>query len=352
MEKVANMLQENTERIRTWQGTVRYDRKEPKGDWIDNMVIDFYVDRVCDRRLVVTKHTDTKIKGQSKPLDIVGILLVGDLYYEYRGINPDGLIPIPQGNTGVKFTLLKDVGDDFQESYLRGNLRVSPRSGFAFSEGNLKDNFDPFYVITHRSNEASLSYMHDLVATVKKNVVYKSEILIKSEENLVEISWKLPNDKKPCRYIYDLSKGGNCAFEEIPDNYSADPALRTIEYTNLAGIFVPQKIDYKLRDKIHETIEFIEQKINEPIDDSIFSPVNLGVKRGDGCYDERTKERSTIRDSSFPQRDVALLILQRPWHRVLRTVLLIIGILMISIALGYKYREWRTNRPNRQEGTQ
>jgi len=53
-----------------------------------------------------------------------------------------------------------------------------------------------------------------------------------------------------------LGKGGNCIIEEIPDKFSEEPALRKVEYTNINGFWVPKRVDYNLRGKIHDVIEF------------------------------------------------------------------------------------------------
>ena len=343
MEMVTYKIQENFDSIRTWQGVVHYNRRGADGEWVDNMIVEYYIDRIHDRRLVIAKHIKTEIKGQPQPLDIIGILLVGDLYYEFRGINPDGLIPIPQQGTDAgKFVLLKDIEEnEYKASFLRGRLRISPRSGFAFSDSNLKDNFDPFYVITHRPKSASVSYMHDLITVVKSDVTYKSEILIKSVENLVEISWQQPSDNSPCKYLYDLKQGGNCIIEEIPDNRSIEPALRKVEYVNINGIFVPKNVDYNLRGKIIETMEFISQTINEPINENIFTTVTLGVKRGDACYDERTQVSSTINDLSFPEREQVLFAPKRT-SKSISYVFVGIGTLIFFSGLFLKF--WKQKK--------
>jgi len=343
MEKVANRIQENAESIRTWQGKVHYNRKEPTESWVDNMVIEFYVDRVRDWRSVVSTHIKTEIGGAPQPLGVIGILLMDDLCYVYRGINPDGPIPIP-GSDGVRmFSSLEEMdGVDIMPSYLGGHLRTMQRSVFPFSDGNLKDNFDPIYVISHRSKSLPLSVMHNLVEVVRRGDTYKSEILIKSEDNLVEVNWKQPFDRNPNRYIYDLSKGGNCILEELPDNTSEEPALRKVEYANIGGLFVPRKVDYNLRGRIHETMEFVEQKINEPIDESVFTPVFLGARRGDRSSDERTKVFSTITDPSFPERE-PIRDLRKQSGFLYRNALAIIGLLLVMTWAFLRYRRWWAN---------
>jgi hypothetical protein len=344
LNKVTLKIRSNMESIRTWQGKVLYKRKQPTGKWVDDMEIIFFVDRVSNKRLVVSKHIKTEIDGAEIPLDIDGLFLTDDLYYGFHGWNLDGIIPVPDSNApnSSRNIHIKDVlsgkEKDFQQSYIGGSLQINLRANFKLSEDNLKQNFNPFVVLLDREQDPVYnSTCQYLIEVIRQKVVHDCDIRIKYTDNdpIVEISYKYPKAKEPNRYLFDLTRGGNCTYSRIPN--FGDAQLREVEYGEISGVWVPRKVDFKLRQAIHETIEFVEQKINEPIDSDSFSLATLGVRRGDSCFDARTQVSSIITDATFPERtQITLPKKISIVSSIFSIVLICMGIILIWIAIVHK----------------
>jgi hypothetical protein len=344
LDNVTFKINANMEGIRTWQGKVLYKRKQPAGKWADDMEITFYVDRVHSKRLVVTRHIKTEIDGQIQPLDILGIFLDKDLYYEYRTRNPDGIIPIPGGKTIQLNEVKKGNVPEFQQSFLYGHLRVDPSSLFRFSYDNLKDNFNPFVVLLFGEEQyaGTSSVCHSLTKLIRqKTPLDGCEIRLKNENSRVSISYKRQQADEPDIYVYDMKFGGNTTYSRIPCFGSAQ--VRNVEYKEINGYFVPQKVDYKLREEIHETIEFLSQSINEQIAEEIFTPKTLGVKQGDRLFDGRTQTSSSITSTDFPKYEQIVNSPRKSFGYVSLTFI-VLGIVFIFIAIFMKWRQW--NKPN------
>jgi hypothetical protein len=348
LDKATMKMKANMEGIRTWQGKVLYKRKQPAGKWVDDMEIVFYVDRVHSRRLIITKHIKTEIEGREQPLDIIGLFIDADKYYEYRTRNHDGIIPIPGG----KRIRLEDVKQgnvpEFKESFLYGQLRVDMYSNFRFSYHNLKDNFNPFVVLldVREENAGVGSMCHYLSQIIRQKPSHQCTILLKEENSKIHISFKRLQDANPNIYIYDMSLGGNGIYSKILCFGSAQ--IRNVEFEKIKEYFVPKKVDYKLREEIHETIEFVSQKINEPITDEVFRVQTMGVKRGDSFFDERTKTLSTVDNIDFLRHE-PIVYLPRKSFNYTRFILIALGLLLILIAIFMKWRQWSKSKTKREQ---
>jgi hypothetical protein len=348
LNKVTMNIRANMESIITWQGKVLYKRKHPAGKWVEDIEITFYVDKVKNKRLAVSKHIKTEIDGKEVPLDIEGILLTDDLFYNFNERNLDGLIPVPADTSTneTRYIRIADVLEgkekNFQQSYIAGSLIITDRSLFNYSTNNLKQNFNPFVVLINRDEEdvkINNSVCHYLMEVLRQKVDYsKCDIRLKYDDSIVEISYKFPQFKKPDKIIYDLKAAGNCTYQWRA-TFGDDAQIREVEYENKAGIWVPKKVSFKLRQARHETIEFLEQKINEPIPPEIFTPITLGARRGDHCTDARTKVSTIITDTSYPERKQILKLEREQRLGLANYIIISLAISIIGVALFLKFKQ-------------
>ncbi|MDR1383855.1 MAG: outer membrane lipoprotein-sorting protein, partial [Planctomycetaceae bacterium] len=309
LDNIAQKIQSNLGKIRYWQGNATlyrkgYEEDSGKEKWNQEVSVNFYSDYVQNNRLTITRDKKVILSDQEQPLSITGILLFNDLYYKYMTYDPTGLIPISGGSdNSTIFKRWADIPPDQKtKSTLTGHLGIHPRGEFSYGTMDFQFNFNPKVVVTaHSENSDTISSAETLARYIRAKQKFKFSIRIRVRGNIVDIMDIYPNDIKDIN-TYDLSQGGH-QIRRSSDEFGG-VTIRTIDFEQNGDIWLPKKVYWKIRNVEEETILFSDQKINKKIPETFFTPINLGVKLGDSCYDSRIDKVMRITDSSFPEPEI------------------------------------------------
>jgi hypothetical protein len=110
-----------------------------------------------------------------------------------------------------------------------------------------------------------------------------------------------------------LAKGGNLdsvvqAFTSVQGNRGV---TTTWKWRNVNGVWVPEELtnhvfhDGPNAGSRHVRFQWTESIVNEPLTKDAFSLASLGVFRGDGIIDMRSKKARRIEEEEYPPRPPA-----------------------------------------------
>ncbi|MDR1383680.1 MAG: outer membrane lipoprotein-sorting protein, partial [Planctomycetaceae bacterium] len=340
LDNIAQKIQSNLGKIRYWQGKATlyrkgYEEDSGKEKWNQEVSVDFYSDYVQNNRLTITRDKKVILSDQEQPLSITGILLFNDLFYKYMTYDPEGLIPISDGSGLTVFKKWKDIPvDQKKKSSLTGDLAIYPCGEFSYGTMDFQFNFNPKVVVTaHSEISTMISVAESLAYRIRSKHEFKMPIRIKAKSNIVEIVYVYPNDQKSIN-TYDLSQGGH-QIRRSSDEFGG-VTIRTIDFEQNGDIWLPKKVYWKIRNVEEETILFSHQKINQKIPETFFTPINLGVKLGDSCYDSRIDKVMRITDSSFPEPEILDDIKRHGNFTFVRSICIAVGIVFIGLGVYFK----------------
>jgi hypothetical protein len=341
LDNIAQKIRSNLGKIRYWQGKATLYRKGYEEDTDQEngnqeVTVDFYSDYVHNNRLTLTREKKVILQGKEQPLSVTGILLLNDLYYKYMTYDPDGLIPVSGGNGTTVFKKWEDIPPDQKtKPTLTGHLGIHPRSEYQFGMMDSQFNFNPKVIVTEHAEESgTISVAESLAYSIRAKHEFKIPVRIKVKGNIVEIVYIYPPNDEESINTYDLSQGGH-QIRKSSEEFGG-VTIRTIDFEQHGDIWLPKKVYWKIRNIIEETIVFSDQKINEKIPETFFTPINLGAKLGDSCYDSRIDKVMRITDSSFPEPKILDDIKRHGNFTFFRSICIAVGIVFIGLGVYFK----------------
>jgi hypothetical protein len=338
---------ENTETIRNWSGTGIYEETHysdvtSKENRKKKMKFSFTTDVVKNRRWGYSKtsidyYTISESKIQNNPLEIYGLMIDKEVIYRYQARDITG--------TAINNEVIDNV------TYFRGTLVLSEVNQFKLDKGNFKDNIDPFYCFQF-AGDSPESYF-----SLKRNYLLKmspqrTETLLRDGDLITLRSEAKVEDGKLLlhEYTVDVSKGGS--FTKCKSSQTGVyETLWISEVEKISGVWVPKKlVETSGFGKYRTEIVFMEQRVNEPIDNLTFTLKSLGVRNGDALIDMRTGEHSVINDNSLPEFE--LPDMRRKSFGYTRITLITLGLVLILIAIFMKWRQWSKSKTKENQSNE
>ena len=183
-----------------------------------------------------------------------------------------------------------------------------------------------------------------------------------TEERIAEIFARIKENGAPKHWKY--SKRGDYLYFDTPTDhltwdlsrgawpllYTSGTHRWTCELQQVSGVWIPNKITIEIGHSegsySTEDITWTHQKINEPIDEKLWTVPSLGVRRGDQGFDARTETTFIVEGDeylpSLEQEEIEAFFKKHEYRwTFVHYVMIFIGVLMIIAACYMKYRRWK-----------
>ncbi len=287
--------------IKDWSGRVHVHRKSFMNQELyadEEYEIDFYYDFIGKRHKTVENQLSMinyNLKPIYRSLEKDVRLAVNGTWYQYRTFSH--MPQEPQDERVNYVNILTVASED------RGMLPpFEPLRTASWPEG-LKDIVPLFY--TFEKSEQTKKKMMEYEKWPEERVdVYLADLwtngssimTFRREGSLITTR---AFDVRSC--TYDASQ------DYMPVAFADDmgnPRSWTCERQRVGGFWIPKTLhiirSYQDGSLYDETMTWTNQKVNEGIPESEFSPVSLGIRQGQECYDYRTDSLYDIEGSEYP----------------------------------------------------
>jgi hypothetical protein len=337
----------NIGKIKTWQGHVEItdeiwasqDKKQPIYQL--DYDVDFQLDRVADRKRCVSvwksgvSYDDT---GKREPLPLIREAAIVD--YDKQKISK--LISVYKSYSYM---------DEVPKSK---RLKSTSILSIAHNGGNDKvvdfffDPMEKYSPITNSERKRIFSNfdtkkLEDEYRKGGKTEERIREIIDILDKNGFPNHWKLSSGDgilyfdvaDGSHYTFDMKRGGCVVF------YKSGKFIWNCELQQIAGVWIPLKITeesvfsnnhYKIL-----TMTWTAQKINEPIDEKLWTVPSLGVRRGTLGFDARTGTSFTVDGDEYlpspEQEEFEQILKNAPAAKfdLFRIVSLFVGVALLCL---------------------
>jgi hypothetical protein len=271
LKVVAAARAENIEGLATWQGraTLTWDRRFESGelDSYFSFKSDFAYDRSTDSArwgVLVDERRYNLAVAVSDPVtpdnpEFFGGMVKGDLHYRFA------------------------PGEITKDGEKLNTLVIVPRQGQRI-EGFSTD-FHPMWYLAHYGQDINDELLY---AYTNREILNTAEIRHSISRQANVIVWEKQSEAVVNRFHFDLSKGGSLLRYEAQNEKKAGREVWEWQWENYSGVWLPSALEYNSSGRLSDGtfssnsvhVEFLENRVNEPLHEDEFSVEHLGVKRG------------------------------------------------------------------------
>lgn len=275
LELAASTHEANIDRLRTWSGRVRVtmsmgaakEAEGPARERTSTLFVSFYYDRTKQAKRWAWTH-----EGSERRFPVVRDGMIKEGVFYRSG-------PIKPGPN-------------------EGSRRFTIESPYAISPDPMPKDFDATYWFTDHGSPLTERFRAYCVMVEKGH--NPDDVVVSRDGERVIL--ELGGNDVLNRLTVDLSEGG--LFVAYDGESSGVAERWRYQNEQVAGVWVPKEISQEVINskagrRVALELEWLENRVNEPIAAEEFTLAKIGIRRGDRIYDHRSGSLQTVTSEEY-----------------------------------------------------